>query len=341
MFRDNFMMSEKNIKQSAGKEETNRLTSEVTRLAAQLKTSKAKYKALLERLPIGIFTTTPDGEIIEANQALLDIIGISDPDLLDEYNAEDFYLDRSVRDKYLKNIDLSGMSYFEFQIKRADGKIIWGREYPRAVFNDEGKIEYFTGVLIDITSQKITEERLQKALLELERSNRERNRMISKLKNLSLQDDLTGLYNRRGFFTISQKFFHVADRIEKRMFLLFMDLDDLKKINDTLGHQKGDLALKKIAELLTKTFRKSDIIGRMGGDEFAVFPIGSTYSGVEKAVQRFQENLEETNALKETPFRLSVSMGVSCYDPQYPCSLDDLFVRADKLMYAEKNSKHK
>jgi diguanylate cyclase (GGDEF)-like protein len=259
--------------------------------------------------------------------------------MLENLRADDFYVDRSVRDKYLKNIDLSGTYYYEFQIKRADGKIIWGRDYPRAVIDDEGKVKYFTGVLIDITSQKIAEEKLQRVLLELERSNRERKKMISQLESLSLQDDLTGLYNRRGFFTVSQKFFHLADRKKNKMFLLFMDLDDLKKINDTWGHQKGDLALKKTAALLIKTFRKSDILGRMGGDEFAVFPIGSTYSGVENAIHRLHKNLEEINSTEEAPFHLSVSMGVSCYDPEFPCSLDELFLRADKLMYAEKNSK--
>jgi len=334
-------MSTKNNQNKICKEEINRLTAEVNKLSAHINRVENKYRSLWEKLPVGIFTTTPNGKIIEANKALLDILGIKDPGLLENLRAEDFYVDPSVRDRYLKNIDLSGTYYYEFQIKQADGEIVWGRDYPRAVIDDEGKVEYFTGVLIDITSQKIAEEKLKRVLLELERSNRERKKMISKLESLSLQDDLTGLYNRRGFFTVSKNFFHLADRKKNKMFLLFMDLDDLKKINDTWGHQKGDLALKTIADLLMKTFRRSDIIGRMGGDEFAVFPIGSTYSGVENAIQRFNKNLEGKNSSEDSPFHLSVSMGVSCYDPEFPCSLDELFVRADKLMYAEKHTKQK
>jgi diguanylate cyclase (GGDEF)-like protein len=123
------------------------------------------------------------------------------------------------------------------------------------------------------------------------------------------------------------------------MFLLFMDLDNLKWINDTLGHHKGDVALVNVAKILTKTFRKSDVKGRMGGDEFAIFPVDSTHVGAKSAEDRLRSNIKVFNADKSNPFTLSVSMGIASYDPEHPCSIEELLVRADKLMYEEKRSK--
>ncbi len=167
----------------------------------------------------------------------------------------------------------------------------------------------------------------------------EANQALGKLETLSLKDDLTGLYNRRGFFTIGTERFKLADRERTKMFLLFMDLDDLKKINDTHGHHKGDQALVEIAGILKKTFRHSDVKGRMGGDEFALFPIGTDRNGMEKAISRLKKNIEDFNRKKGAPFHLSVSMGVSHYDPEHPSTIDELLVRADKIMYEEKRRK--
>lgn len=101
-------------------------------------------------------------------------------------------------------------------------------------------------------------------------------RMHERLHTISLHDDLTGLYNRRGFFTLAEHLLKLAKRQQEGLFMLYADLDDLKKINDTLGHQKGDWALIDTANLLKETFRESDIIARIGGDEFVVMPIETT-----------------------------------------------------------------
>jgi diguanylate cyclase (GGDEF)-like protein len=121
--------------------------------------------------------------------------------------------------------------------------------------------------------------------------------------------------------------------------MLFMDLDNLKMINDTLGHHKGDQALVEVANILNSTFRRSDIKGRMGGDEFAVFPIDASQDGMERAISRLTENIDTFNGSKDNPFQLSVSMGVAHYDPEHPCTIDELLVRADKIMYEDKRRK--
>jgi diguanylate cyclase (GGDEF)-like protein/PAS domain S-box-containing protein len=301
--------------------------------------SEKRYEALLDHLPVGVYRTTPDGRIIEANQALVDILGYRNEEELKDVNVKSLYIKQKDRTKHLEELKSKRTHFAEFELKCKDGRTIWGRDYPRAVIGSSGAIEYYDGILVDITSQKMAEEKLIKVLQELEHSNEQRQQMINKLQTLSLKDDLTGLYNRRGFFTIAGEYLQLADRRRNQMFLLFMDLDNLKWINDTLGHHKGDEALVNVAKILKKTFRKSDVKGRMGGDEFALFPVDSTHAGAKAAEARLRSNIEAFNIDKSNPFTLSVSMGIACYDPEYPCSIDELLVRADKLMYEEKRQK--
>ena len=125
------------------------------------------------------------------------------------------------------------------------------------------------------------------------------------------------------------------------MYLLYIDLDDLKKINDTYGHNKGDFILVTLAEILQKTFRKSDIKARIGGDEFAVFPIDTQIGGVNSALARLKSSIDDYNSTTERQSLLSVSTGISCYSPEKPCSVNELLTRADSLMYEEKRQKQK
>lgn len=167
----------------------------------------------------------------------------------------------------------------------------------------------------------------------------ERKHMIEELRSLYLQDDLTGLYNRRGFITLSLQQLKMASRLKGDIFLLFFDLDNLKSINDTLGHREGDSALIDVANILQKTFRRSDIIGRIGGDEFAVLVMETSQPSTDKLVNRFQENLEACNSKRNSRPKLSLSMGLARYDPKRTGSIDELLTRADRLMYEQKRKK--
>jgi two-component system cell cycle response regulator len=157
-----------------------------------------------------------------------------------------------------------------------------------------------------------------------------------RLREMSVKDELTGLYNRRGFYTLAEHQFRMASRLKRGIFLLFADFDRLKALNDRFGHREGDLALIKTAEILRETFRDSDIIARIGGDEFVVFPIGTADDDVERTVARFQENLATGNTPRTGKGMLSLSVGLAYYDPADPCSVDELLVRADRSMYERK-----
>jgi diguanylate cyclase (GGDEF)-like protein len=157
---------------------------------------------------------------------------------------------------------------------------------------------------------------------------------------LSLTDELTGLYNRRRFFVLTEQYLKVAIRTKGRLLLLFIDMDDLKWINDHYGHNEGDQALINFARILRETFRESDIIARIGGDEFVVLFV-STDENSEILVTRLQKNLKDYNARRLRRYRLSISVGTAQFDPDDPISIDQLLSKADASMYAEKRKKRK
>jgi two-component system, cell cycle response regulator len=155
---------------------------------------------------------------------------------------------------------------------------------------------------------------------------------------LSLTDELTGLYNRRRFFVLTEQYIKLSVRTKKRLLLLFIDMDNLKWINDHYGHNEGDQALINLANILKKTFRESDIIARIGGDEFVVLSESTDEKG-EIVMTRLYENIRDYNAKVSQDYKLSISVGAAQFDPEYPISIDELLSKADALMYAQKRSR--
>ena len=123
------------------------------------------------------------------------------------------------------------------------------------------------------------------------------------------------------------------------MLLFFADLDGLKWINDTLGHEEGDKALIETATLFKETFRTSDIIARLGGDEYAALTVDIAEAKSEIFTARLQSLIDTRNNQENRRYRLSISIGCSYYDPENPCSIDEFISRADKLMYEQKKNK--
>jgi len=169
---------------------------------------------------------------------------------------------------------------------------------------------------------------------------REREKKEEELRAMAIIDQLTGLHNRRGFRTLAAQQLKLSDRTKKGVILLFADLDGLKRINDTLGHEAGDRALLEVAAALRESFRSSDVIARMGGDEFAVLAIDTTEDYVDLPLTRLQDGIRARNTRPHPEFELSLSVGCSFYDPKNPCSIDDLLARADQRMYEQKRGKN-
>lgn len=152
---------------------------------------------------------------------------------------------------------------------------------------------------------------------------------------MALDDELTGLSNRRGFLLMAEKVLDVCVRQGVAATVVYADLDGLKAVNDRYGHEEGDRAIREAAALLTRTFRSSDVVGRLGGDEFAVLLTGKATAP--DAVERFRLALSRRNALSSHAYPLGVSIGVAEFDPAEPIPLVDLLDRADQAMYAAKH----
>jgi diguanylate cyclase (GGDEF)-like protein len=165
---------------------------------------------------------------------------------------------------------------------------------------------------------------------------RDRERVLEELRTLSLSDELTGLYNRRGFFILAEQQIKIATRTRRGMLLVSADLDGLKKINDGFGHHEGDRAIVDAGQLLRQSFRESDIISRIGGDEFVILITEKPEINAEVLFRRFGKNLESHNRRVQRPYLFSISMGVATFDPQNPVDLNALLIAADKSMYENK-----
>jgi diguanylate cyclase (GGDEF)-like protein len=169
----------------------------------------------------------------------------------------------------------------------------------------------------------------------------DRKRVMEELRTLSISDELTGLYNRRGFFILAEQQIKIATRTRRGMLLVSADLDGLKKINDGFGHHEGDRAIVDAAQILRQSFRESDILSRIGGDEFVVLIAEKPEVNAEVLFSRLKKNLAAYNQRMRRPYSFSISMGVAVFEPASPVTLNELLVAADQSMYRNKKGRTK
>ena len=177
-------------------------------------------------------------------------------------------------------------------------------------------------------------DKLYQKVSELEKAN-------DRLRNLSLTDGLTGLNNRRGFMIMATGLLKFARRAGYSLCLIYIDLDSLKYINDTFGHIAGDTAITYFGRILVETFRDSDVVGRMGGDEFVVLLIDATEADLASMQARLQTNIDAHNLQVGKEQSLSFSMGVIWADLKSDISMEELLFQADKAMYEHKKSRRR
>jgi diguanylate cyclase (GGDEF)-like protein/PAS domain S-box-containing protein len=281
--------------------------------------SEEKYSSLVESSEDSIYLIDRDCRYLFINKKHLLRIGLSE----EEYRGKSYgdFHTPEVTKRFTEIVDKvirTGKSVqLEHKSTRDDNYFLLTLS---PVMESEGKISAVT-----VVSKKITE--LKK--------------MQEELHTLSLTDALTGLYNRRGFMTLAEQHLKIASRMKSQVFMLYADLDNLKDINDTFGHQEGDTALKETAQILRETFREADIVSRIGGDEFVVMPIGSSERDTGAVNLRLQNNLDLHNEKKNGKYTLSLSIGITHYDPARPVTPEELLFQSDKLMYEQKIKKKK
>jgi diguanylate cyclase (GGDEF)-like protein len=188
-----------------------------------------------------------------------------------------------------------------------------------------------TGQLQREHLQLLTDKLYQK-ISDLEKANEQ-------LRNTSLNDGLTGLNNRRGFMILATGLLKFARRAGYPLCLIYIDLDSLKYINDTFGHVAGDTALLQFANILTDTFRDSDVIGRLGGDEFVVLLTDASENDLASMQTRLQNIVDAYNLQAGSSNALSFSLGVIRIDPISTNTMEELLSLADAAMYKHKQSR--
>jgi len=287
--------------------------------------SRHFYLSLIDELPNPIRRTDVDAQSDYFNKAWLEFTGR--PISQEIGNAWSEGVHTEDRERLIKtqsdSFEHRAPYVTEYRLRHRSGEYRWMVEYGRPIRDLDGSFSGYISSCYDVQDRKAFEE---------------------KLHSLSTTDDLTGILNRRGFFSLAQQQIKVANRTQIGFLLLYVDLDGLKKINDVLGHPEGDRALVETASILREIFRKSDIIGRLGGDEFAVLALERTKDVEEEEqaiLKRIQESVETRNAQPGRRYALSLSAGVNTYDPERPCSLDEFISRADSIMYEEKKSKYR
>jgi diguanylate cyclase (GGDEF)-like protein len=180
---------------------------------------------------------------------------------------------------------------------------------------------------------------LRQRVRELEAAVAERKLAEEALRNLSLTDHLTGLYNHRGFHNLAEHQAKLARRSGIKSLLIYADMDGLKRINDTLGHQAGSAAIAATARILRDTFRDCDIVARLGGDEFAILAPNVSLAESKRIIERLRQNLKAYNEQGQQEFQLSLSLGVVEIEHQEGLEIQDQMARADEAMYREKRAK--
>lgn len=284
---------------------------------AGLAETETRYRELFDYSQGLICIHDLDGTLTTVNRAALNMLGYREEEMVgrklsDFVNAERLPL----LDAYMRQVMHEGLASGLLEMRSKSGKSIWLR-YNNVLASEEGKEPYVLG-----HAQNVTE------LLEAQRQ----------LKNLSLTDDLTGLYNRRGFMTLAlqQVRLEMHKGTARGLGLLFADMDGLKAINDNHGHEAGSDAIVTLARLVKSTVRGADIVARWGGDEFVILTIGAGDENSQMMADRIKERLDQYNAESGKPYRVACSIGIAPVDLEGSLSLDEIIAQADKAMYADK-----
>lgn len=280
-----------------------------------LEESENNLRALLNAVTESFFLMNKDGIILAANETMAQryglnmdmLIGTCIYDLLKPKIARQRKAQADIVIQTGKPVRFEDVSF---------NRNIDHVYYP--VFDSSGRVVRIAVFGIDIT---------------------ERREMEKKLEAIAFSDQLTGLYNRRGFINVAERQIKLSKRSKQRLLLFFADLDGMKWINDTLGHEYGDKALVTAARILAKTFRESDIVSRIGGDEFAILAIDADEKIAERLLARLQRLIRYVNAKKNREYDFSISIGYAVFDPLRHDSLDELMSRADMRMYEDKKNK--
>ncbi|MEK6663055.1 MAG: EAL domain-containing protein [Pseudomonadota bacterium] len=286
----------------------------------EAKESEERFRATFSQAAVGIAQVAPDGRWLRVNQRLCDIVGYSEAELLGKTFQDITYPDDLDTDlEYVRQMLAGEIRTFTMEKRyiRKDGALVWINLTVSLVRAADGSPKYFISVIEDISRRKVTE---------------------AQLMHLATHDHLTHLPNRSLLQDrITQAIAH-AERAERQMAVLFLDLDRFKNINDSLGHDVGDKLIIVLAERLRGIVRSGDTVARVGGDEFVIVITELQYeTQAENVARKVLEVLAEPEVVDGTELFLNGSIGISLY-PRDGRDCHTLLKNADAAMYRAKEA---
>ena len=306
------------------------VTTDITeRMTAEYRT--AQLSAIVESSNDIIISKTLDGLITSWNKGAEVIYGYSETEMIGKpifLLAPPEHIDEMLQ---ILNKIKSGLTVHRLETvrQRKDGQLIHVALTVSPIRNKEGRVIAASSIGSDITERKQAEEKIRLLNVELE--------------ELAMTDQLTNLFNRRYFMRRGVEEFKRAQRYHQHLALLVLDIDEFKKVNDTYGHEAGDLALKQVAAALKSCMRETDMVARLGGDEFVVLLQNTPLNEAGRSVERIQQAIAEMSIQKPDRVAIrpiTVSVGAAGFTVDLP-GFDDLLRNADAAMYLAKNHRQK
>ena len=282
-----------------------------------LRTSEKRYRLLFERNMAAVFRTTLEGRVLEWNHAGARMLGYDSPEEVLALPVTSLYHTASDREAFLRKLQSEkSLTNHEMRFRRKNGDSLWAMVNGSLVDDDSGIASIAEGTFIDITERKVAEERVQ---------------------FLAYYDALTGLPNRTLLQDRLTKALAGARRRKDKVAIIFLDLDRLKIINDSLGHSAGDLLLQKVAERLKKWAREQDTVARVGGDEFLIV-LTAVKDAADAAVAagRILNAMTGGYVVQGHSISISCSLGISIF-PEHGADGETLIKNADAAMYSAKD----
>lgn len=277
----------------------------------KIKESEEHFRRLFNEALTGNYISSPDGRMLLCNSAFARLFGLKTIEEALKENLLSFFISEEEGQNFLKLLtERKKFEFYETDLQCIDGKRITVLQNVIGKFDQSGKLIEIQGYIFDITERKTMEEQL---------------------KYLSLHDPLTGLYNRAYF---EEEMRRLGSGRFSPVGIIICDVDGLKLINDSIGHDKGDALLIAAAKVIGKAFRTNDMIARIGGDEFAILIPNGDVTAVEKACQRIKEQINIYNGTGPE-FTMKMSIGYAV-NSDLVINMEELYKEADNSMYREK-----
>lgn len=283
--------------------------------------SEARYRSMVRNAVQGMFRSTLEGRITELNPAYTRILGYDTPEEVTAIgNPDTYYWDPEDRVAMIRHLKEKGfLTHYELRIRRRDGSMAWVMLNSRLAAEENGE-PFVDGIAVDHTARKLAEEELR--------------RSREKFRHQAVHDNLTGLYNTRYLYQALQKLVDTSTAQSRPFSLIFMDVDDFKRVVDTYGHLKGSQTLQEMARTIQETLEEPAYGVAYGGDEFVVVLPGYDKQAALRKAGEIRTRIRETSYLSGHghDIRIRASFGIATF-PEDASDVNGLLALADQAMF--------